>query len=106
MGMLWQSCDHAMTDQKSRQIKNNSTVEMPPSYELLANQPALSHHKAPTSPLTGLYPTLQVTGGEVCGVPFRTETIFSLTHTTKTVAYITIDTVTHTHKIKITHIYY
>ncbi|MEQ2219845.1 hypothetical protein XENOCAPTIV_025566 [Xenoophorus captivus] len=70
MGLLWQSSDHAMTD-KSRQIKDSSTVEMPPSYELLTNQPTLSHTTAPTSPLTGLYPTLQVTGGHmsVCDLP-------------------------------------
>ncbi|MEQ2272399.1 hypothetical protein XENORESO_000239, partial [Xenotaenia resolanae] len=74
MRFLWQSSDHAMTenrDRKSKQIKDSSTFEMPPSYELLANQPALSHHKAPTSPLTGLYPTLKVTRGEVrvCDLP-------------------------------------
>ncbi|MED6292951.1 hypothetical protein CHARACLAT_005850 [Characodon lateralis] len=73
MGLLWQS-SHTMTekrDRKSRQIKDSSTVEMPPSYELLTNQPTLSHTTAPTSPLTGLYPTLQVTGGQVsvCDLP-------------------------------------
>ncbi|MEQ2201921.1 hypothetical protein XENOCAPTIV_020561, partial [Xenoophorus captivus] len=74
MRFLWQSSDHAMTgnrDRKSKQIKDSSTVEMLPSYELFANQPTLSHHTAPTSPLTGLYPTLQVTGGKVsvCDLP-------------------------------------
>ncbi|MEQ2219851.1 hypothetical protein XENOCAPTIV_025760 [Xenoophorus captivus] len=62
MGLLWQSSYHAMTDRKSKQIKDSSTVEMPPPYTLPT---------PPTSPLTGLYPTLQVTGGHVsvCDLP-------------------------------------
>ncbi|MEQ2211122.1 hypothetical protein XENOCAPTIV_027238 [Xenoophorus captivus] len=65
MGLLWQSSDHAMTenrDRKSRQIKDSRTVEMLPPYTLPT---------PPTSPLTGLYPTLQVTGGHVsvCDLP-------------------------------------